>query len=194
VTWFDPLVDRLGYDPRSDYVETFWLGLLGPSATWLLRRVAASLERSPDGFSLALEPLAGALGIGGRNGRHVPLLRALDRCVTFGMVRVHDADDVAFRRKLPPLAQRHLQRLPESLRHEHRAWLETQRRQREHDIITRARQLALSLARLGEDATAIEAQLARWQVHPAAIHDATTWALARHLMADRTSRCATDEV
>jgi hypothetical protein len=31
VGWPDPVIDRLGYDPRSLYVETFWLGILGPT-------------------------------------------------------------------------------------------------------------------------------------------------------------------
>jgi len=33
VGWPDPVIDRLGYDPRSLYVETFWLGILGPSSS-----------------------------------------------------------------------------------------------------------------------------------------------------------------
>lgn len=28
--WADTVVDRLGHDPRSAYVEAFWLGILGP--------------------------------------------------------------------------------------------------------------------------------------------------------------------
>ena len=28
--WFDPTVDEIGHDPRSPYVERFWLGTLGP--------------------------------------------------------------------------------------------------------------------------------------------------------------------
>ncbi len=28
--WPDALIDTLGYDPRSRYVETFWLPTLGP--------------------------------------------------------------------------------------------------------------------------------------------------------------------
>jgi hypothetical protein len=30
--WHDPVVDVLGHDPRSRYVETFWLPSLGPTA------------------------------------------------------------------------------------------------------------------------------------------------------------------
>jgi len=29
--WDDPLIDALGHDVRSPYVERFWLPLLGPS-------------------------------------------------------------------------------------------------------------------------------------------------------------------
>ena len=31
VAWTDPIDDAAGHDPRSDYVERFWLGLLGPA-------------------------------------------------------------------------------------------------------------------------------------------------------------------
>ena len=31
--WSDDVVDELGFDPRSSYVEDYWLGILGPSST-----------------------------------------------------------------------------------------------------------------------------------------------------------------
>ena len=31
--WPDPVIDSLGHDPRSHYVETYWLGILGPSTS-----------------------------------------------------------------------------------------------------------------------------------------------------------------
>ena len=30
--WSDPIIDTLGHDPRSDYVERFWLPTLGPTS------------------------------------------------------------------------------------------------------------------------------------------------------------------
>ncbi|MFV0526368.1 MAG: hypothetical protein ACK5RL_17935 [Acidimicrobiales bacterium] len=45
--WPDPVLDEMGHDPRSAYVEQFWLSILGPSAVLLLRRLARGLERSP---------------------------------------------------------------------------------------------------------------------------------------------------
>jgi len=29
--WHDPVVEAVGYDARSSYVELFWLGILGPT-------------------------------------------------------------------------------------------------------------------------------------------------------------------
>lgn len=29
--WADEVLDRVGFDPRSAYVERFWLGVIGPS-------------------------------------------------------------------------------------------------------------------------------------------------------------------
>ena len=39
--WVDEVIDTVGHEVRSPYVEQFWLGLLGPSSTWLLRRLVA---------------------------------------------------------------------------------------------------------------------------------------------------------
>src|SRR5260221_13756209 len=77
--WVDDVYDTLGFDPRSAYVERFWLGILGPSTTWLLRRGAAAFDRSPGGFELPLSDTARALGLGDKGGRHSPFMRALWR-------------------------------------------------------------------------------------------------------------------
>ena len=59
----DPVLHAVGHDPRSDYVERYWLALLGPSTTLLVRRLAERLERDPDGFDLHLEETAKTLGL-----------------------------------------------------------------------------------------------------------------------------------
>lgn len=30
--WADPVVDVRGFDPRSQYVERYWLSVIGPTA------------------------------------------------------------------------------------------------------------------------------------------------------------------
>src|ERR1700724_1927473 len=85
--WLDEVYDAIGFDPRSAYVERFWLGILGPSTTWLLRRVAAAFDRSPDGFELPLSDTAREIGLGDKCGRHSPFVRAIARSCQFEMAR-----------------------------------------------------------------------------------------------------------
>ena len=189
----DPLVEALGFDPRSWYVEHFWLPVIGPTCTWLLRHVAAGLEeaavlagdegpgseeREP-GFSLEVEHTALALGVGGRRGRHSPFGRALSRCVAFDLARFQGGDTLAVRRMLPPLARRHLIRLPPALQEQHARW--TAARHEEPTLAQqrrRARRLALGLVALGDAFDRAETQLLRWGVHPALTDETVRWARA----------------
>lgn len=113
--WIDPVVEAIGHDPTSDYVELFWLGTLGPSATWLLRRLDAGLRTFPDGYELDLAETAGALGLAFSPGAGGTFLRALNRLVMFGLAQPLSRS-IAVRRKIPPLSQRQLARLPQHLR------------------------------------------------------------------------------
>jgi len=179
--WPDPVIDQLGHDPRSAYVERFWLAVLGPSTVWLLRRMADHLDEAPEGFTLELAETARAIGVGNKGGRNSPFMRSIDRTCRFGAARFVGADTLAVRRKLPPLTRHQTQRLPDSLREEHQAWVErTESHAGPEQMKERARHLALSLLELGEDLEATERQLHRWRFHPAVAHDAVRWALHMH--------------
>jgi hypothetical protein len=117
----DPVIDSLGHDPRSLYVEQFWLSILGPSVTLLLRRLAAGLESQPDGFDIDPVEVALELGLGTRGGRHSPFWRTIDRASRFGLTR-RNGEHLAVRRFLPPLNRRQIERLPDHLRRAHEAW------------------------------------------------------------------------
>ena len=178
--WADEVVDRLGFDPRSPYVELFWLGILGPSTTWLLRRLAAGFDASPGGFDLPLGETARALGLGDGLGRNAPILRSVNRMIQFGMAISTGEGELAARRRLPPLAPRHLDRLSPALREEHRRWQAAVQASTQEDQRRRARQLALSLVELGEDPEAVERQLLRWRYHPGLAQEASKWAWSRN--------------
>jgi hypothetical protein len=81
--WPDPIIDTLGHDPRSDYVERFWLPTLGPTSLLLLRRLASHFDREPDGCTLDVADLSQSLGLGAREGTSSPLFRSLDRLTQF---------------------------------------------------------------------------------------------------------------
>ena len=183
--WPDEVIDALGHDPRSRYVETYWLGILGPSTTWLLRRLVAGLEASPAGFELPLADTARCLGLGDKGGRHSPFMRALTRLVQFGLAQPHGDLELAVRRKVPPLNRRQVQRLPAGLQAEHKALQDADLRSPAEGLRRRGRQLALSLLELGEDLEAAERQLLRWRYHPALARESAAWAWDRHHRAKR---------
>lgn len=126
--WHDQVIDAVGHDPRSSYVELFWLPVLGPSATWLLRRLAMGLDRQPDGYDLDLLDAARSLGLGMRGGRHAPFLRSIQRCCQFGCSRLFGDTTLEVRRRLPPLNRSQVARLPEGLQAAHQAWADQQLR------------------------------------------------------------------
>jgi hypothetical protein len=177
----DEVIDALGFDPRSPYVETYWLSILGPSTTWLLRRLVAGFEDEPDGYELSLAETARQLGLANRGGRHSPFMRAVVRTVQFDLAQMQGTDVLAVRRRVPPLNRRQVQRLSPALQASHERWQDEQlhapngEQQRR-----RSRLLALSLVELGEDLESAERHLLRWHYHPALARDAASWAWARH--------------
>ena len=120
--WADPSWRQLGHDPRSPYVEQFYLALLGPTLTFLLRRIADALDAWPDGFEADLEELAGALGLASTPGRAPRPVRP--SAGPGGAARAGPAAPVGLsvRRKLPPLSYRQVAKLPPALQQAHRGW------------------------------------------------------------------------
>jgi hypothetical protein len=159
VPWRDPVVDALGFDPRSAYVERFHLPLLGPTATWLLRRFAAEFDSQPQGFSLDAADCARSIGIGNKGGPD-------------------DHDILAVRTRLPPLTRAQVHRLPQHLQAAHRRWQEDQVRRSTHPTSdAHATRLARSLLAVGASPADVEDQLRRWsfdeQVARRALRSAT---------------------
>lgn len=178
--WEDEVLDRAGFDPRSAYVERFWLGVIGPSTTWLLRRIASGFDASPDGFAMPLGETARALGLGDRAGRNSPFVRTLNRMVQFDLARVSAPEEIQVVRRLPPLSRRHAARLSPALQEAHERWQASQEELPGEAEQRRSRQLALSLLELDEEPEAVERQLLRWRYHPALAHEAMAWAVDRH--------------
>jgi hypothetical protein len=125
--WPDLVIDQIGHDVRSDYVETYWLGVVGPSTILLMRRLSAALAARPDGPTLDVVTLAASLGLQGGVGRNSPIMRTLDRACGFGLARQMDTTMIQIRRKLPPLTRAQVARLPESLQVAHQRWQDAQR-------------------------------------------------------------------
>jgi hypothetical protein len=184
--WADPVIDAVGHDVRSPYVERFWLGVLGPSSTWLLRRLVGRLDEEPEGYELDLALTATELGLGVRSGKHSPFLRSIDRCCRFGAAHQVDERTLRVRRKLPPLTAFQVARLPEALQAAHAAWTDPPAPGMPvHELRERARGLALSLLELGEDSESAERHLHSWRLHPAIAHEAVAWAVSHREVSQR---------
>jgi hypothetical protein len=159
--WIDPVVDDDGHDVRSRYVETFWLGVLGPTATWLVRRFAAGLDTSPEGYDVDLSETARAMGLSFTSRRSSPFSKALQRCVMFGLAHPIPSG-LAVRRRVPAVAFRHLRRMPEPVQRAHADWIDSTV---SLDDLARAHHLALAMREVGDDDALIEHHLVALGIH-----------------------------
>ena len=108
-----------GHDPRSEYVERFWLPLVGPSCLLASRHLTGRLGGRASGVVLSLDELAGSLGLGAGTGRNATVRRTLARLIDFGLARV-ERDAFELRRAFPSLTACQVGRLPLHLAVEHR--------------------------------------------------------------------------
>ncbi len=179
--WPDPVIDTLGFDPRSSYVETFWLPTLGPTSVLLLRHLAARLDREPQGFELVLADTSQALGLGARDGNSSPLVRCLARLVQFDVACDDGRGTLAVRRHVPPVNRRHIRRLPVALQAAHAEWVQAQLSEPPLERARRrARRLALTLLEQGEDPDRVEHALRTAGFQPTVCHESARWAVAKH--------------
>ncbi|MEO0493528.1 MAG: hypothetical protein AAF081_08945 [Actinomycetota bacterium] len=176
--WHDPLIDQLGHDPRSRYVERFWLGILGPSTTLLLRVWADALDEHGGSAHLDLGDVAAQIGVGHRGGRNSPLARSMQRAIRFGAARSAGPDTIEARHRLAPLNRSQIERLPIGLQAEHQRLYE--RPPEAGPARSRARRLALSLIECGDGFADTERQLDQWRVPGPVAAEAVNWAWERH--------------
>jgi hypothetical protein len=179
--WPDPVIDTIGHDPRSMYVETFWLPTLGPTALLLLRHLATRFDQQPDGLELPVADTSLALGLGPREGNSSPLMRSLGRLGQFDLACDDGRGTVAVRRNLPPVNPRHLRRLPAELQVSHAEWADVELADGPLAAARRrARRVAFTLIEQGDDPDHAERVLHATGFHPSLCRDAARWAYQRH--------------
>jgi len=182
VPWTDAVLDTLGHDPRSRYVETFWLPTLGPTAVLLLRHLADRFDSQPHDpeIELRVAVTSQVLGLGHRDGNASPIVRTLGRLAQFNLACDDGRGTVAVRRYVPPINPRHARRLPPPLQVEHAHWAEQEldpgplERRRAH-----SRRIALALVEQGEEPDHVERVLGAAGFHPSLAAEAARWARTR---------------
>ena len=175
--WLDPERDDQSHDPRSAYVETFWLPIIGPSTTLLLRRLADEFDAEPQGFEIECSDLSREIGLGHRLDRRSSFSRTLERCAKFNLVRL-EGEVLLVRRRIPSLSYRQTSRLSERLQALHASWTLEPADDGAHrrTELVRAAHLARTLLAMGESTHEAEKQLHQWHFHPSIAWHAVQWA------------------
>ena len=187
--WPDHVTAEVGHDPRSAYVERFWLGIIGPSALWLIRTFAYGFDSAPQGFALDVHNVARALGLGDRVGRHSPVQRAVDRLCHFDLAHMRGGVTLLVRRDIPWLEDRRVSRLPALLAVEHEQWDAADLAQSAQRVARRrAAAIALGCARTGGTAEDITEQLTVWRYPAVGVEELTAWALEQVAYSSRRLR------
>ena len=167
--WPDPLIDTIGHDPRSLYVETFWLPTLGPTALLLCgtsRRASTARPAASSSRSRTRRPRSGSASA------TVRAHRSSARCTRLEQFDLACADPytptVAVRRNLPPVNRRHIRRLPADAQAAHAEWAEAALAEAPLAAARRrARRVALALLEQGDDLDHVERVLFATGFHPA---------------------------
>jgi len=131
VEWQVAAPSSAEHDPRSTYVELFWLGILGPTAVWLMRHLARRLDEPPaddhddaeHGVWIEIEETARAIGLASGRQRSAAFARTVDRLIRFNMATTVNGHTLAVRRQMPAISRRQVERLPSALQAAHQKWI-----------------------------------------------------------------------
>lgn len=109
------------YPVGSGYVERYWLPVLGPSATWALRRLGplAASATALDPVRVRLGDLAAELGLGAATGSTARVEAALERLLRFHVAASPAPDALLVAPSVPPIRPGSLVRLPPHLQEAH---------------------------------------------------------------------------
>src|SRR5919106_897984 len=106
-------VRRVGFSLDAAYVEQVWVSQLGPSATLMLRRIAALWQHQGQPATVDAIEFGRSLGLGPPVTR-----RTIGRLLQFGMARV-TSDGLGVHTRVAPLSARQLRRVTPLTRQAH---------------------------------------------------------------------------
>jgi hypothetical protein len=111
-----------GHDARSRYVEEFWLPVLGPTCTIILRHFAGAL-RHGGSFGISLKELPHRFGLGSGYGRNSLFGRSMSRLIAFEMAELQSPSTVLIKTVVPWLTESQVAHLHPWLQIQHRYWV-----------------------------------------------------------------------
>lgn len=103
-----------GHEPTSTYVEAFWLPVLGPTATWMWRRLASVAAHAGGPVAFDIEELAAQIGVRPQVVRH-----SIERLVRFELAHQWSKVTFAVYTRAPRLKQGQIRHLTPGLQELH---------------------------------------------------------------------------
>ncbi len=115
--WSQPRFEQWGHHLRSEYVEQFWLPILGPSCLVLARHIGTNFDESTTAYESDTHTMARSIGVAPSQ-----LARVINRLATFGIATCSPGPRrvLALRTHWAPLSAHAAQRLPTHLIELHR--------------------------------------------------------------------------
>ena len=116
---------------ECQYLERFWLGILGPTATWLARHLTRLVIAQPEvntsevGTTIDVSELGARLGVSIQPLHDSVLSRAINRLVMFNFAVPSGIDSsiLEVRTYAPRVSDRLVARMHPSVRHAHWQWM-----------------------------------------------------------------------
>lgn len=102
------------HEPTSAYVELFWLPTVGPTATWLYRRLTSVTTQAGGPVAFDVQDLGGQLGV-----KPTAIKHTLERLVRFGLAYQWSAVTFGVPTRAPRLKVNEVMHLPRSLQDLH---------------------------------------------------------------------------
>jgi len=160
------------YDP---YIETFWLKVLGPTATLLTNYLTMNSMTNKGAFKAELSDLSFELGTGARSGKQSPVSKQLKRLVQNEIIFQISDNEFLVPKCISPMSGMQLSKLDIRNRNCHEVWihrlnispLSTQRK--------RMKSLLCRLDLIGVERQAIENAISSCGLHPSIIGEAITY-------------------
>ncbi|MGH9187822.1 MAG: hypothetical protein ACRD0U_18760 [Acidimicrobiales bacterium] len=115
-----------GFAARSDYTETCWTWVIGPTAVLALRVLAATVDTACGAATVDRDEVALTLGVGAGTGRRGVLCRALGRLEMFGLAMLLPDGSLAVRTVVPVLRPHQLRRAPRAVQLLHHHYVDDQ--------------------------------------------------------------------
>lgn len=111
-------VRQAGFALDHPYLEQCWSPVIGPSSVLLLRRCAWLWQEAEPALIPTAE-LAAQLGLGKGTASHSPLWHTVERIVRFRFAAMTTPGELEVYTEVPPVMERHLDRLPPWCRRQH---------------------------------------------------------------------------